>query len=381
MLTFGLSADTLGTGDPVSVAADGNTVYGTTSSLYVASGAMVTPWGAGGTYVRASGSAAGTQIYRFDVSQPGPPRYVASGSVPGYLLNQYAMSEWNGYLRVATTTGTSWAVADGAPSGTSATSGASRVPPSSSAVYELTTSAPVMRIVGTVAGLGSMERIYAVRFMGPVGYVVTFRQTDPLYTLDLSDPAHPRVVGALALTGYSAYLHPVSATRLIGVGQNADSVGHVLGAQVSLFDVSDMAKPSRLATYALASSMSAAGMDPHAFLYSQADQLVVVPIQEYGGFAVPAGATQPVRVPQSGALVLRISGTSLTRAGFISPPQSSGYDGSPIERSLVIGQTLWTISPGGVLASDLTTLRQQAWLPFSQTVNSYPSPSASAIVP
>jgi Beta propeller domain len=378
VLTFDMSANMFGTGDPVSIAADGDTVYGTTTSLYVASGAMVTPWGAGGTYVRGSGSTQGTQIYRFDVSQPGPPRYVASGSVPGYLLNQYAMSEWNGYLRVATTTGTSWAIADGAPSVPSETSGASGAPPSSSAVYELTTSAPVMRIVGTVAGLGSMERIYAVRFMGPVGYVVTFRQTDPLYTLDLSDPAHPQVVGALALTGYSAYLHPVSTTRLIGVGQNADSVGHVLGAQVSLFDVSDLAEPSRLATYALASSVSAAGMDPHAFLYWPADQLVVVPIQEYGGFAAPAGATQ---VPQSGALVLRISGTSLTRAGFISPPQSSGYDGSPIERSLVIGQTLWTISPGGVLASDLTTLRQQAWLPISQSANSQASPSASAIVP
>ena len=385
VLTFDMSAGTLGTGDPVSVAADGDTVYGTTSSLYVATGAMVTPWGAGGTYVRGSGSAQSTQIYRFDVSQPGPPRYAASGSVPGYLLNQYAMSEWNGYLRVATTTGTSWAIADGAPSvpsGASGASGTSGVQPSSSAVYELTTSAPVMRIVGTIAGLGSMERIYAVRFMGPVGYVVTFRQTDPLYTLDLSDPAHPQVVGALALTGYSAYLHPVSATRLIGVGQNADSVGHVLGAQVSLFDVSDLAKPSRLATYALASSVSAAGMDPHAFLYWPADHLVVVPIQEYGGPAAPAGATQqPVQVPQSGALVLRISGTSLTRAGFISPPQSGGYGGSPIERSLVIGQTLWTVSPGGVLASDLTTLRQQAWLPLSQTAHSYPSSSARAIVP
>jgi Beta propeller domain len=104
-------------------------------------------------------------------------------------------------------------------------------------------------------------------------------------------------------------------------------------------------------------------MDPHAFLYWPADQLVVVPIQEYGGFAGPAGAAQPVQVPQSGALVLRISGTSLTRAGFISPPQSGGYGGSSIERSLVIGQTLWTLSPGGVLASDLTTLQQQAWLP------------------
>jgi hypothetical protein len=159
VLTFDMSADAFGTGDPVSVAADGDTVYGTTTSLYVATGAMVTPWGAGGTYVRGSGSTQGTQIYRFDVSQPGPPRYAASGSVPGYLLNQYAMSEWNGYLRVATTTGTSWAIADGAPPGTSGASGASGVQPSSSAVYELTTSAPVMRIVGVVAGLGSLERI------------------------------------------------------------------------------------------------------------------------------------------------------------------------------------------------------------------------------
>jgi uncharacterized secreted protein with C-terminal beta-propeller domain len=378
VLTFDMSADMFGTGDPVSIAADGNTVYGTTSSLYVASAATVRSWGAGGTNVRESGSIQGTQIYRFDVSQPGPPRYVASGSVPGYLLNQYAMSEWNGYLRVATTTGTSWAVADGAPPAPSGTSGTSGEQPSSSSVYELTTSAPVMQTAGVVAGLGTMERIYAVRFMGPVGYVVTFRQTDPLYTLDLSDPAHPRVVGALALTGYSAYLHPVSTTRLIGVGQNADSVGHVLGAQVSLFDVSDLAQPSRLATYGLASSVSAAGMDPHAFLYWPADQLVVVPIQQLGGFAAPDGTTQ---VPQSGALVLRISGTSLTRDGFISPPQSSGYAGSSIERSLVIGQTLWTISPGGVLASDLTTLGQQAWLPFSPTVNSYPAPSASAVGP
>jgi hypothetical protein len=402
VLTFDMSADSFGTGDPVSIAADGDTVYGTTSSLYVASSAMVTPWGAGGTFVRGTGAIQVTQIYRFDVSQPGPPRYVASGSVPGYLLNQYAMSEWNGYLRVATTTGTSWAIADGAPtvpsgapaapgtsggsagsggSGTSGTSGTSGVQPSSSSVYELTTAAPVMRIVGTVAGLGSMERIYAVRFMGPVGYVVTFRQTDPLYTLDLSNPAHPRVVGALALTGYSAYLHPVSTTRLIGVGQNADSVGHVLGAQVSLFDVSDLAKPSRLSTYALASSVSAAGMDPHAFLYWPADQLVVVPIQQFGGFVTPAGAAQSMPMPQSGALVLRISGTSLARAGFISTPRSGGYYGQSIERSLVIGQTLWTISSGGVLASDLTTLRQQAWLPFPQSGNPYPVASGTAIAP
>jgi len=356
VLTFDLSATSFGTGDPVSVVADGDTVYGTTSSLYVASGEMrpspeISEPGPGGTAVRQE-----TQLYRFDISGPGAPRYVASGAVPGYLVDQYAMSEWNGYLRVATTTGTSWAPADGRPTGAQT---------SSSAVYVLTTSGPAMRIIGQVTGLGTMERIYAVRFMGPAGYVVTFRQTDPLYTLDLSDPAHPRVVGALGLTGYSAYLHPVSATRLIGIGQQADSMGHVLGMQLSLFDVSDLATPARLDSYALAESMSQAQSDPHAFLYWPADQLVVVPIQTDGAVAADpgVGTASATALPQSGALVLRIAGTRIVRTGFISQPESDPYT-SPIERSLVIGQTLWTVSAAGLLASDLTSLREQAWLPF-----------------
>ena len=88
-----------------------------------------------------------------------------------------------------------------------------------------------MRLAGHVTGLGLTERIYSVRFMGPVGYVVTFRQTDPLYTVDLSDPAQPRVRGSVALTGYSAYLHPASDTRLIGIGRQADAMGHLGGTQ------------------------------------------------------------------------------------------------------------------------------------------------------
>ena len=80
---------------------------------------------------------------------------------------------------------------------------------------------------------------------------MTFRQTDPLYAVDLSDPARPRVRGSLALTGYSAYLHPASGTRLIGIGRQADAMGHPGGTQVSLFDVSDLAAPARLATFTL----------------------------------------------------------------------------------------------------------------------------------
>ena len=150
---------------------------------------------------------------------------------------------------------------------------------------------------GHVAGLGLTERIYSVRFMGPVGYVVTFRQTDPLYTVDLSDPAQPRARGSVALTGYSAYLHPASDTRLIGIGRQADAMGHVGGTQVSLFDVSDLAAPTRLATFALTAAVSDAEFDPHAFLYWPGSHLVVVPVQVPG--PVPAAPVTPGGLAQS----------------------------------------------------------------------------------
>jgi hypothetical protein len=349
--TFDLSGSLLGTGLPVSIEADGDTVYGTASSLYIASGNQWSypPGGASG------GSAAAfrqqTQIYRFSLAGSGVPQFAASGVVPGYLVDQYALSEWNGYLRVATTSGLSWALADGpSPAGVNA-------PPSSSAVYELSLAGTSLRIAGKVTGLGSGERIYSVRFVGPVGYVVTFRQTDPLYTVDLSNPLQPQVVGSLALTGYSAYLHPVSATELIGIGQSADAMGHVGGIQVSLFSVADLAAPARLATYALASgSSSPAEFDPHAFLYWPADGLVVVPLTDTSG-----GGDLVLRL--SGGPSGGLSGGSLVRVGLLAQPVAA--QGIPVERSLVVGSTLWTVSGAGLMASDLGTLQQEAWLSFT----------------
>jgi hypothetical protein len=341
--TFDLSFPALGSGTPVSIEADGDTVYGTASSLYIASSnrwAGPASRAVAGARSLPGGIRQQTQIYRFDISQAGPPRYAASGVVPGYLVDQYAMSEWNGYLRVASTTGLSWAAADGpSPAGASAS-------PSSSGVYTLSLASFTMPIVGKVTGLGSGERIYSVRFLGSVGYVVTFRQTDPLYTVDLRDAAHPRVVGSLALTGYSAYLHPASSSQLIGIGQSADSMGHVGGMQVSLFDVSDLAAPTRLATYALKGGSSAAEFDPHAFLYWPSASLMVVPLD--GGSS-------------NGDLVLRVSGGSLTQVGLLQQPVPQGWT---IQRSLVIGGTLWTVSPAGLMASDLGTLQQEAWVTF-----------------
>jgi hypothetical protein len=263
---------------------------------------------AGGAASTAGSAATGqqTDIYRFDITSPGPPRFAAGGSVPGYLIDQYALSEWQRHLRVATTAGTSWALADGPPADAQT---------SSSAVYVLSIRGPVMRLAGHVTGLGRTERIYSVRFMGPIGYVVTFRQTDPLYTVDLSDPAQPRVRGSVALTGYSAYLHPASGTRLIGIGRQADAMGHVGGTQVSLFDVSDLAAPTRMATLALTATISSAEFDPHAFLYWPATHLMVVPVLVAGmaaGAPVPPdGVAQAPDAAQSGALVLRIDDSGI----------------------------------------------------------------------
>src|SRR5690606_24107857 len=151
-----------------------------------------------------------TEIYKFDTTTT-PPRFVGGGRVPGHLINQYAMSEWDGRLRVAATT-------EGRDGGQS-----------QSGVYVLAPKDGQLVQVGAVEGLGLGERIYAVRFIGPIGYVVTFRQTDPLYTVDLRDPTAPVVRGALKIPGYSAYLHPVDDTRLIGVGQDATDSGQILG--------------------------------------------------------------------------------------------------------------------------------------------------------
>jgi hypothetical protein len=321
---------------PVSVAADGDTVYATASSLYVASnprwlygvpgGARPVPGPAAPVPVPTLG-AEQTEIHRFDIARPGPPRYVASGAVPGTLLNQYSLSEYAGYLRVATTSGDT--------------------PRQQSAVYEL--DANTLARVGSVGGLGKGQRIYSVRFMGPVGYVVTFRQVDPLYTLDLSNPARPRVAGELELTGYSAYLSPAGGGRLLGVGQEANTQGRTTGLQVALFDVGQPAHPRRLAQLVRADVHSAAESDPHAFLYWPATGTVVLPMTAWDGSQ-----------PAASAVVLRVTASAITVQGTISHP--AGGQGPGLSRAMVIGDDLWTLSDARLQVNDAATLATRGWI-------------------
>ena len=130
--------------------------------------------------------------------------------------------------------------------------------------------------VGAVTGLGEEgERIYGVRFMGDRGYIVTFRQTDPLYTLDLSNPTAPRVAGQLKIPGYSAYLHPVGENQLLGIGREGTAV------KTSLFDVSNLAAPTEVAKLLIPYSTTSVEEEPHAFLYWAPKNLMVMPVQSY----------------------------------------------------------------------------------------------------
>lgn len=355
VLSFDLGAGTLGDGNPVSVVADGDTVYSDGDSLYVANDQRATvsaasPASPASTRSRVLPDTSRprgpvTELYKFDVSGAGPPRYVAGGVVPGWLVDQYAMSRWDGHLRVATTGG---GMAD------------PDRPRLDSAVHVLTQRGDALVEVGSVDGLGVDERIYSVRFQGPLGYVVTFRETDPLYTVDLSDPTAPVVRGELKITGYSSYLHPVGDGRLLGVGQEADLRGVTQGTQVSLFEVSDLEAPAVLDQYEVAGGRSEAESDPHAFLWWAPERLAVVPV------AVPPGSgTQRAGASAAqGALVLRVNGGQVSANGLISHPSGGSGTTPQIRRSLVIGDTLWTLSAAGLQADDLDTMRTTGWVPF-----------------
>merc|ERR1712038_2128871 len=136
-------------------------------------------------------------------------------------------------------------------------------------------------MVGNATDIGKTERIYAARFMGDTAYVVTFRQTDPFYTLDLTDPTNPNVVGELKIPGFSNYLHPIlNGTHILGVGQDANEEGRTQGLQISIFDVTDLSNPLQVQKYVESSgsgSSSEAQHEHKAFRYLEQSKKLILP--------------------------------------------------------------------------------------------------------
>jgi uncharacterized secreted protein with C-terminal beta-propeller domain len=263
VLTLDLGGQ-LSAGSGSGVIAKGETVYASPTSLYVATNVWV-PGDADQSTLDSLSERYTTSIHKFDISGTGPASYRASGAIDGHLLNQYSMDEYEGFLRVATTDGPPWGSTDA----------------TSSHVVVLTERDGGLVKTGEVGDMGHGESIYSVRFIGPAAYVVTFRQTDPLYVVDLTDPEAPRVAGELEINGYSSYLHPLGEGRLLGIGQDADSQGRTTGAKATLFDVSDPANPRALSSWTLADAYSDVEWDQLAFLYWEPASLVVLPMQSW----------------------------------------------------------------------------------------------------
>src|SRR5579875_991166 len=211
--------------------------------------------------------------------------------------------------------------------------------------------------VSTLSGLGEGEKIYAVRFAGPLAYVVTFRQTDPLYVIDLSQPAHPVLAGQLPLEGYSSSLQLLRPGLLLGIGQSVDADLRTVGLELEAFDVAQPGQPSLVSRQELGpGAASAAEHDPHALLWWPAADLVALPVDGYGAQGgQPTSAVELWTVGPSGVL---------SEAGSISQPAGSQPVPPEVEREVVVGQDLYTVSEQGVMASDLADLAPVAWLPY-----------------
>jgi hypothetical protein len=308
----------------IGILAQSTSSYTSTGSLYIST----TRWDDAvyDKYVATRQEPPYTDIHAFTFSSDASDlSYVASGRVVGTLLNSYSMSEYQGVLRVATTS-YDYDFGGGQDNG----------------VHILKVSDSMLKEIGAVNGLGRGETIQGVRFDGPRGYVVTFRQVDPLYVLDLSDPAAPELVGELKVPGYSTYLKPIDGDRVITVGMSGTETGQITGAQVSVFDVSDPSNPLQVATAEIA-EWSEATSDPHAFLWWPETGQIVVPkemvCKEFGGSGCES------------AVVLKLEGTTLTEQGRL-------FQWFPIRRAVIAQNQLVTVSAGGTTVNQVSDIAE-----------------------
>lgn len=255
-----------------------------------------------------------------------------SGKVPGQIINQFSMDENGDNFRIATTLSQRWSRL------------AKQQTESTNNVYALDKD---MKIVGMLEGLAPGEQIYSTRFIGSRLYMVTFRQVDPFFVIDLSNPREIKELGKLKLPGFSRYLHPYDADTIIGIGQESTEQGRVTGLKISLFDVSDVANPKEAAKFVTDEryAQSTALWEHKAFLFDKEKQLLVIPVYS-NEFDSEFGKQQQ---GYNGAFVFSIASDSIKLRGLIDHSRNQTgqdyYYQPMVERSLWINELLYTKSP------------------------------------
>ncbi len=304
-------------------------------------------------------------IFRASYSSDGNVTVKAVGSVPGTVLNQFSLDEYDNYFRVATSR---FAKIGGAYT-------------RSDDVYVLGRD---MSQISAVRNIAPGENIYAVRFVGDMGYVVTFEQIDPLFAISFKDIANPVVLSALKVTGYSNYLHPLPGGYLIGVGKEAvpSSTGNFawyLGMKLSLFRVFENGTSTQISKYLIGDRGTESPVlnDHLAFTFDSSRNITVIPVmlakvsgnQTYGPSSPPPYGD----IVWQGVYVFKVTGAGFTLLGRVSQyPPGKSYGDSPvnnlqIDRSVIIGNYLYTVSQGEVMVSSLSSFSTVATVRLSGT--------------
>ncbi len=293
-----------------------------------------------------------TVINRIDVNS-GKIEIGDNGKVPGHIMNQFSLDEdtANRVLRIATTVSERWSRYG------------DMINESINNIYALNED---MDIIGRLEGLAETERIYSTRFIGDKLYMVTFRQVDPFFVIDLSDSTNIKELGKLKIPGFSRYLHPYDENTIIGIGQEATDTGRTTGLKISLFDVSDFNDPQEIAKFVTEEryANSTALYEHKAFLFSKDKELLVIPAHNYEHrwmWDIEEG-NEDIKSDEgyNGAFVFSITKDKIELRGLIDHSKSitvnDYYYGSLVERSLYIENQLYTKSPNLLRINELEDL-------------------------
>ena len=254
----------------IGLMSNGWNIYASLENLYVAQTSRWWWWGWGSFDLD-------THIHKFELNPSSTPEYVASGSVDGWIYDQFAMSEYDGYLRVASTSIDWWGWGDTDDDADEEEAG-------NNLTVLHDDEDGLLEEMGSIPGLAPGEQIQACRMMGEKGYIVTFEQTDPLFTIDLTNPRNPFVVGELHIPGFSTYLHPVGSDHLLSIGMAGLDDGTLTGMAINIFDVSDFANPELQYQYELTDpdagwTWSEALREHHAFTFHR--NVLSIPAYRY----------------------------------------------------------------------------------------------------
>ncbi|MFF2753253.1 beta-propeller domain-containing protein [Psychrobacillus sp. NPDC058041] len=291
-----------------------------------------------------------TKIFKFELNNA-TIKFVASSRVTGTILNQFSMDEHNGYFRLVTTKGNTWDENE----------------PSENNLFILDNG---MKTVGSLTGLAKKERIYSARFMGDKAYMVTFKQTDPLFVIDVANPTAPKVLGELQVPGFSNYLHPLDENHLIGFGYETKTVPQegskeplimTEGMKISLFDVTDLNNPKELDTKVIGGqgTYSPIQYDHHALFQYEEKNLYGFPVSIY-----EKGAGQEYsQFKQEGSLIYEITpekGIALKGNLLKSKNPAQLYEDweTSIQRMVYVGDSLYTISMKEITSYNLSNFEK-----------------------